>query len=132
MRVVYATRQNAPDYMPQARVIGRGSSGIATFATVLDVKYADCHTPRCPCPQWFDYSSPHSVSRYSYGDTAIKGLSLRRGGESGLMRLDHRPHHWARGVLPKWRPLWGLLSPFDTYIIPHIDAFVKWFWEEIL
>lgn len=24
VRAVYATRQNAPDYMPQARVIGRG------------------------------------------------------------------------------------------------------------
>lgn len=40
--------------MPQAQVIGRGSSGIATFATVLDAKYADCHTPRCPRPRWFD------------------------------------------------------------------------------
>ena len=34
--------------------IGRGSSGIAPFATALDAKYAGCHTPRCPRPQWFD------------------------------------------------------------------------------
>ena len=31
--------------MPQAQVIGRGSSGIATFATALGVKNAGCHTP---------------------------------------------------------------------------------------
>lgn len=30
--------------MPKAQVICRGSSGIAPFATVLDAKYADCHT----------------------------------------------------------------------------------------
>lgn len=31
--------------MPQAQVLGRGSSGIATLATVLADKNADCHTP---------------------------------------------------------------------------------------
>lgn len=64
------------------------------------------------------YTPPHSVSRYSYGDTAIKGLSLRRGGGDGLMRLDHRPHHWASGFCP---------SPFDTIIIPHFARFVNTF-----
>ena len=185
--------------MPQAQVLGRGSSGIATFATVLADKNADCHTPpavlvrggstmqrmgvvsraavcapfvvglslRFPHPYkyiipqrerfvnsfwkiFFDrfrrntskciqrlplavrhrrtavrkgldgssYTPPHSVSRYSYGDTAIKGLSLRRGGGDGLMRLDHRPHHWASGFCP---------SPFDTIIIPHFARFVNTF-----
>ena len=31
--------------MPQAQVLGRGSSGIATLATALGVKNAGCHTP---------------------------------------------------------------------------------------
>ena len=34
---------------------GRGSSGIATFATVLGVKNADCHTPpACSSPRWLE------------------------------------------------------------------------------
>ena len=31
--------------MPQAQVLGRGSSGIATLATALGVKNAGCHPP---------------------------------------------------------------------------------------
>jgi hypothetical protein len=47
-------RETLLSITPQAQVIGRGSSGIATLATALDAKYAGCHTPRRPCPQWFD------------------------------------------------------------------------------
>ena len=39
------------------RLIVRGSSGIAPLATALDAKYAGCHTPRRPRPQWFDLLS---------------------------------------------------------------------------
>ena len=72
-------RRNAPDFC----AVRSGSlswfyAGIATFATVLGDKNADCHTP--PAVLVRGGSTMHhtpSVSRYSYGDTAIKGLSLR-------------------------------------------------------
>ena len=82
--------ETLPTMPSMARVNGEGSSGIALFATVLGVKNADCHTPPAVLLRggsirlatWVRLPSLHkhlalSVSRYSYGDTAIKGLSLR-------------------------------------------------------
>ena len=36
------------------------------------------------------------------------------------------------GLLARWYPLWGLLSPSDTNSIPHFAPKVKGFWAEIL
>lgn len=48
--VVIRYSPNAPDFAPyKARVLCRGSSGIAALATVLDVKNVDCHTPPAVC-----------------------------------------------------------------------------------
>jgi hypothetical protein len=70
-----------------AQVILAGSSGIARFATALVDKNADCHTRpavlvrgRSTVGYFASVAKPvkvRSVCRYSYGDTAIKGLSHR-------------------------------------------------------
>ena len=70
-----------------AQVIVAGSSGIARFATALVDKNAGCHTPPAvrvrggsTVGYFASVAKPvkvRSVCRYSYGDTAIKGLSHR-------------------------------------------------------
>jgi hypothetical protein len=70
-----------------AQVIPAGSSGIARFATALVDKNAGCHTPPAvrvrggsTVGYFASVAKPvkvRSVCRYSYGDTAIKGLSHR-------------------------------------------------------
>ena len=64
--------------MPQAQVICRGSSGIAPFATALDVKNAGCHTPPAVLVRggstkyWMGV-----VSRAAVCAPCVVGLSLR-------------------------------------------------------
>lgn len=61
---------------PKAQVTCRGSSGIATFATALDAKYAGCHTPRRPRPQWFDLLNIGLgvISRAAVGIASIRSV----------------------------------------------------------
>ena len=79
--------KRSPSITPSARGICAGSSGIARFATALGDKNAGCHAPPAVLVRggstvgyFASVAKPvkvRSVCRYSYGDTAIKGLSHR-------------------------------------------------------
>ena len=79
---------------------GRGSSGIATFATVLDAKNADCHTP------------PAVLVRG--GSTFVRFNALPVGFSDGAIRRYHREPFGSQDV-------WGQsrCSPFPVYIVYH-------------
>ena len=76
-KAVYATAKRSCLSSRRHRLIVRGSSGIAPLATALDVKYAGCHTPRRPRPQWFDLLNIGLgvISRAAVG-VAIVGRSV--------------------------------------------------------
>ena len=67
----------------------------------------------------------------------VRPFATNRGWLLAVAKLDgvsDYPNCRSRGegLLAKWCPLWGLLSPFDTNIIPHSGANVNRFWEEML